>query len=264
MEDVMQYLNENQMLFYVIGVCIVLAIIIILSMKLFSHKETPITDKELNKKKEELLDKLNGKEDTLEKNTTNVQPIHSDEIKKEEPKEEIEVLNLEDSKMEQLDSLLETMQKDLEKGSKHTPESFEAFQEENAIISYEELKKAAEKQEIEDDENIPVIMSVHELEARNKKPEEPVKQDIIEPAKEESIKKFKNTDFISPIYGKINTNLDYPKIHSFKEKTASEVIQDHIEEHSSEEKSIYVTELEKEQKQNEEFLQALKEFRQDL
>lgn len=161
-----------------------------------------------------------------------------------EPKEEIlEFRDLEDDNVAtekiDLDFVLEKMQEDLGKKEKDTIRSFEEEQEEKSIISYQELLKKTKKEDI-----------IEPLDFK----EEP---EIIEIKDEECHeKKFKNSDFISPIYGKFNSEIDYPRIHAFEdldvrnnEKITKELTKEKID-----------TEIEK----NEKFLQQLKDFRKNL
>ena len=92
-------------------------------------------------------------------------------------------------------AVLEQMEKDLEKeNDTNDIETFEREQEEKAIISYQELLKATgklkeivkEKPMKEDTQKI--MDTIKEEEEIVKKPKEP--------------KKFHNTEFISPVYGK--------------------------------------------------------------
>lgn len=324
MEELVKYIGENQMLFYVIGVCFVLAIILVLAIKLFSHipenEEGNTEEKESDKlflesfhtekEKENFLTLINDSKEQIEPS------FEEFEIKNESQKDEKEVSHFEESLNQipdhilnfespeevkvtpieihhenlesgsELDILLNKMQEDIQDKKVDPIQSFEELQEENAIISYEELLRVSGKEPVmsaEEEESQPIIMSVRELEARNKKEEieKPVVQE--KPVNEEKIKKFKNTDFISPVYGKINSNsLEYPKIPAFKkeEKTILEEdlpLKEDVEElilvdsiSNKHENTVEVSEhevfdgLTDEMRRNEEFLQALKEFRKNL
>ena len=79
------------------------------------------------------------------------------------------------------------MEKDLEKGKEGDIETFEREQEEKAIISYQELLKATGR--------------LKELtEEKTRKQEAQKIEEVIK--EHEEPKKFKNTEFISPVYGK--------------------------------------------------------------
>lgn len=248
MEEVINYMNTNPMIFYVIGVGFILAMILLLAIESISRKP-----------KKENYEK---KKETLEKEVSQI----------EKPKEEIKVTPVEvyetETPTSEIDLLLTKMKEDLKETKMNPIESFEEFQEENAIISYAELKKASQKEPImsaEEEESQPIIMSVRELEQMSQKELE--KQ--TEPVKEQK-GKFKNSEFISPIYGKINTDaLEYPKIPSFKKETKIEENTNHQEISTSAntvevEEPLLLDELTEEMKRNEDFLQALKEFRNNL
>lgn len=282
MEEVVSYVAENQILFYVIGVSIVLAIILMLILQVTSKKEEEIKEEDTEVKPKEVpvqtvnqaddyIDFSKKKEELEEKLQVEPEPIKVNPIvtyeKEQEPTTEIELIK------EQL--------KYQEEEKKIDPiKSYEDYEEEHAIISYQELLKANKNSdEISmEEENVPIVTSIKELEALTKEKKEPL---FVEEEKEEPIlstiikempeetkeetkeeikdNKFKNTDFISPIYGKINdTALEYPKIKSFKEEK--------VEEEPKEESSTFIEidELNEEAKRNEEFLQALKEFRKNL
>ena len=113
-------------------------------------------------------------------------------------------------------------------------ETFEQEQEENAIISFQELLKFKEEQE--------KVMS--------KEPEVEVEEKVVE-VKEapkhmavEEPKRFTNTEVISPIFGRV----------SYEEELQNHEL----------EKSLNMSPLKKEIKESEDFLQALKEFRKNL
>lgn len=188
---------------------------------------------------------------------------------RKEPKEEVEVV---DDKTKELEDVLEKMQKDLEAKPVDVVANFEKEQEEKAIISYSELVKTLKKNQPEEEKTIDIL--VDEIkEAANA-------NETIESAYD---KKFKNTDFISPVYGKMEEHLDYPKVSSFKkEEDINEYLEnfdkqidnykleDYLEEFNdnkkidSLEQTLDMEPISSEIKKNEDFLQALKEFRENL
>lgn len=106
--------------------------------------------------------------------------------------------------------------------------SFEEEQEENAIISYQELLAAAngQKKEKVEDNNPELADLINQISMESKEIEALEEPEIIEDVvntKEDEQKKFKNSEFISPVFGK-----DKPK------------------------------------ESNDEFLQSLKDFRSNL
>ena len=187
---------------------------------------------------------------------------------RKEPKEEVEEV---DDKTKELEEVLEKMQKDLEAKPVDVVANFEKEQEEKAIISYSELVKTLKKGQ---PENKTIDTLVDEI-----------KETADKADKNESTydKKFKNTDFISPVYGKMDEHLEYPKVNSFKkEEDIMEYLdnfdkqinncklEDYLEEFSefkkvdSLEQTLDMEPISAEIKRNEDFLQALIDFRENL
>ena len=159
------------------------------------------------------------------------------------------------------------MQEDVNKTKVDEVKSFEEEQEEKAIISYQELLKAV-KRDVDDvtkveipSEEKPVVV---EEEAKVQiMPEEVVEKSVSTPVVEtmeekETRKpsKFQNSEFISPIYGRVNNDVKYPKIPAFREK------QEPINHEDDLEKTIVFDAIKNDD--NDEFLKALKEFRNNL
>lgn len=125
-------------------------------------------------------------------------------------------------------AMLDQMAADLEGQNKDKVIDFEQEQEETSIISYKELKKAVETFTEDEElaqEQSPI--SVKEVLNLRHEEEEPIFQTIdddsepmvVEEVKEKEVhpvlqekKKFQNTEFISPIYGKQEQKADYPHI----------------------------------------------------
>ena len=100
--------------------------------------------------------------------------------------------------------------------------TFEEEQEANAIISYQELVKAVEEKKLqlepkikENQENLSPIMESNidsivqvdnQIEAENNSTETILAIEEPEMHTEKSQPKFKNSEFISPIFGKDNNN----------------------------------------------------------
>lgn len=103
-----------------------------------------------------------------------------------------------------IQSVLEKMENELESGPKEVSYTFEEEQEEKAIISYRELLKVAGKlkEEIKENEDA--------MEKREK--------EVVETKKEE--KRFRGTEFISPVYGKQESVIkeNYTGRHEEKEE----------------------------------------------
>lgn len=136
---------------------------------------------------------------------------------------------------EDLESLLNKMEKDLE-SKENVVKTFEDEQEEKAIISYQELIVA--KAKVEE----PVIEEQPKLEEK----QEETKEVDLDFTMVDSPKKFRNTEFISPIYGRVD------------EKNENNTF---VEEVKQEEKSaVYVEPVDS----IDEFLNDLKRFRKNL
>lgn len=149
-----------------------------------------------------------------------------------------------EDKKEDLTTLLEEMQKTVEQKT-NSVSSFEQEQEEKAIISYQELINANKK--LKEELNLK-----NEIIASHEKQIEPsieeAVNDVVE-VRENSSKKFQNTDFISPIYGKLEPELSYP--------TVPKIDRD-VRTLQTEEVDISLD------GQDDDFLKALKEFRKNL
>lgn len=194
---------------------------------------------------------------------------NEEEIKIEDKeKEEQQDIKLEENKRE-VEEMLKKMQKDLEATPEDVVTNFENEQEENSIISYQELLKSVkDKKEVESK-----VTTVK------------IEEDIIEPQKEElkieideieeetlqinpiidRNKKFKSTEFISPIFGKQDNQIKYPTVPKLKREDEEETISlfDSLDM-DYEEKIVDTRKLEAEIKKNDDFLKALKEFRKNL
>lgn len=183
----------------------------------------------------------------------------------------------------EIEEMLAKMQKDLETKPDEIVANFEQEQEEKSIISYQELiknKTSNKKNSKIETKKLPELIT---------KIEEPVEQirETIKPVIEtDDFKKFKKTEFLSPVYGKMNEHLEYPTVPSFETKQQlhfdfdeyfkDEYNNQNIEEYLGEftfENNIEINSLEQtldmppislDIKKNEDFLQALKEFRNNL
>ena len=147
-----------------------------------------------------------------------------------------------------LEAVLEKMQEEVSK-SKDEIMTFEEEQEEKAIISYQELLNAVKK-------NVNEVTRTSEVNPLEEKDVfEPVILQTENKIKEEpKTNKFQNSEFISPIYGRVNNDVDYPKIKSFEEVKKEEDL----------EKTIIMPKLNSSVDSNDEFLRILKEFRNNL
>lgn len=180
--------------------------------------------------------------------------LESDLLKVLEQEEKTEIKRQEnsvESKENELGLLLEKMQRDIEVKNEEIVKTFEEEQEEKSIISYQELLKAGKKEQLKED-----------IDLFNK---ELLKDEKVE------TKKFRNSEFISPIYGKLDNNVEYPKIPNFKNKeytfqpTETETTEEKIPVIKKEvESTINLENLDNEIKKSEKFLETLKEFRRNL
>lgn len=170
-----------------------------------------------------------------------------------------------------LESVLDKMQESvLEKPE--LPKTFEEEQEEKAIISYQELLHAVKKDvdevtkvnvdELEvyidplEDIELPTLSSVTNNEVNTLEPivladelDTVVSNKTADDKVSKSNSKFQNSEFISPIYGRVDNEIEYPKIPSIKSENHKE--------------KINTVEL-VEKEDNDAFLNALKKFRNNL
>lgn len=211
--------------------------------------------------------------------------------KKKRAKQKLQEAHKKDIESVDLEAVLGKMQEDAEK-PKEEIRTFEEEQEAKAIISYQELLQAVKKDvnevtsvnldEVETFEDpmegaaLPTVKALSETSNNPLKPvvlevdenmqtevpqvmEEPIEktktvQKPIE-VRTKNDAKFQNSEFISPIYGRVNNEVDYPTIPSFKEK---------IEEKQENLEKTIVFKPINDNIDNDEFLKALKEFRNSL
>ncbi len=191
---------------------------------------------------------------------------------------EEEVSEQTEKSLSEIEILLKEMQSDLDKHKNDPVHTFEEEQEEKAIISYQELKQATEnvnlatevsKYEKEQEElaasSVPQMME--EISSK--------KEEVSKPVKSEKTG-FSSSEFISPVYGKMESKEpDYPKIPNFKEEfnihhNNNSLQFDDVKVNlkrgnkQSLEDTFNTKPIDDETKSNEEFLSALKEFRNNL
>ncbi len=156
---------------------------------------------------------------------------------------------------EELERVYEQMSADLEKQEKPDDiDEFEREQEENAIISYQELMAAAEKlkkeangyeMHVEDKADMRVKEAMNTYKEHTEKVVEKQDKD------KKTYHGFKNSEIISPIYGIQRENI--------REKSSPKPQSDGIIGRAYEEVN-----LESEKENNIDFLNSLKEFRKNL
>ncbi len=192
----------------------------------------------------------------------------------------------------EIQAVLDQMQKDLETTPEEVVSNFEQEQEEKSIISYQELVASLKKEEpikqqiveIFEDELEEELSKTEKIEVIDIDDEiiakpvevieafrgEPKKSEILV-SKEETKKKFKNTEFISPIFGRMDsTTIDYPTVPQFSRE---EKLEELLEEaplkvtrsiKNNLEETLDLGPLQDEIRKNDEFLRALKDFRSNL
>ncbi len=154
----------------------------------------------------------------------------------------------------ELERVFNQMSADLETKSPRQTEidEFERQQEENAIISYQELMRQAAEKEIEPINNIikeePKEKTKLENAIAEKKPEEKPKLEI---SIDEEPKKFKNSEIISPIFGIQNKETMQKVEYRKPEKQIVKHAYNEVESNFDKEN-------------NRDFLNSLKEFRRNL
>jgi hypothetical protein len=213
-------------------------------------------------------------------------PRNTKTIEENEKKEEVEVVEAVNKPKLEIDKVLEKMQKDLEATTSNEVENFERDQEEKSIISYQELVNSMKKQEpiVEEVKNmLGESLNEDDFTGESKvEAEEPV-IDVIdidetvqmpkiskkEKSNEKEDKKFKKTDFISPIYGKLDEiEMDYPTVPQFsKLDELEELLEEQVPKRSRkslDEETLDVSPLHNEIEKNDEFLRTLKDFRGNL
>lgn len=154
-----------------------------------------------------------------------------------------------------IEEVLKAMQVDLEKQKYETIDRYEEEQEENAVISYQELlnRKMALS-----NEEIPMKQVEEEIEEEKASSsyldELPNFKDIVlEPIPDRNEERpFMNSEFVSPIFGRLSSNVDYPTVK--KTSITEELIKAEV---------ISAEDTDK-LNDNDEFLNTLKEFRRNL
>lgn len=190
-----------------------------------------------------------------------------DDIKKEFKEAEKEIEQeavIEEKVSNELQDIIMQMKHDMDVKPEEVVAKFEEEQEKNAIISYQELVESVKNGKIQtiDDEDgdIDYVKAIDNdinvepiVEASSNEPTKEELQAVIneinktETPKEEK-SKFKNTDFISPVFGRMNAEVHYPTVN-----TTTEI-----------EKMFNIDKIKNEVEKNEAFLNALIEFRNNL
>ena len=198
--------------------------------------------------------------------------------KEEEPIEKTlkPIVELTDEQKEarlELEKVIEQMEEDLSGKQEENIVSFEQEQEEKAIISYQELLRTAGKatdipKKEPDVEITNIINSLVEEEVDDAFAmntidiNEPVKEKVVETPKEPFVmpkqEKFRSSEFVSPVYGRQQSDVDYPTIPN--KETLEKRIKNEVILELEKTLNTKCSDLEK----NDAFLQALKDFRKNL
>lgn len=205
-----------------------------------------------------------------------------EDIKKRKPREieeltevKDDVVNMDSTGKLEIEKVLEKMQKDLEATPEEVISTFEQDQEDKSIISYQELLNTMRKPKQEEKEPVVDVIDIDENKANVEVHQvesipgfkEEVKEKL-EGKKEESYQKkeFKNTEIISPIFGKIKqVDEEYPKVPLITREEELEELLDELPKRSDRyEGTLDVGPLAEEMRKNDEFLRSLKEFRNNL
>lgn len=163
-----------------------------------------------------------------------------------EIEKQVNIENIE-KKPSELDTILDKMQKDMEVKPEQVVANFEAEQEKNAIISYQELVDCVKNnkiQVIEDEESD--INFVEALESNEKS-----HLDAIDELN--GVKRFTSSEIISPVYGRMS-DPKYPKMENYPNQNSLKLG----------ENTMDLEPVTNEIKKNEEFLKNLVDFRKNL
>ncbi len=270
-------LFEHKIIFFII-----LAVILINAVCL-----VVLIIKERKADKEEIEGIVNELMDAKPREKTIQVPIHESE----DLDKTVVIEPMKDDRAD-ISSMLNAMQKDLKaKEEEDSVANFEAEQEEKSIISYQELinslKNKDQVSKIKKVESVPVIdientddVPVIDIEDKIDAPVieiddevEPIKKMIENKDSFDSNnvvkKKFKTTEFISPVYGKMENTSEYPVIknnrHEMVEKVSEPIrSREEYRNNISLEESLDLQPLSDEIKKNDDFLNALKDFRKNL
>lgn len=183
-----------------------------------------------------------------------------EEILNVDEKEEPEAIEINEKEQQQdeknrssIEEVLKAMNEDLEKQKYETIDRYEEEQEENAVISYQELvaRKMALNEEKEEKKTVNETLTRTSYIDSDEgiTPVSFEKIEVNQPNAEASNNKFSNSEFISPVFGRLESTMEYPTL----KKT--------VETETYTETKVNDEELPQE---TDEFLNTLKEFRKNL
>lgn len=180
-----------------------------------------------------------------------------EQVEVEEEKTQLPNEHLEEEQDEKnrstIEEVLKAMNQDIENQKYETIDKYEEEQEENAVISYQELvaRKMALTEDVEDkavEETLTKTSYIEDEEGVTPVSFEKV-QISSKPVIENAGNKFSNSEFISPVFGRLESTMEYPTL---KKTVETEVYT---------ETKVKDEELPEE---TDEFLNTLKEFRKNL
>lgn len=284
MEIIEELLQNKPLVFGIIGALV--AAIILVGYLIYREKK---------KDQEEIDDIMSSLVEPKRKPITEIEEDDEEEVVQdeknvlvqeisEEQKEEKQDIETE-AKTLDIEAMLERMQQDLNTKAEDVVATFEQEQEENSIISYQELVRSLKGEKIE---KTPV--KIEDVVSEEPVKLEQLSMDIEDVEEEQYSKKFQKTDFISPVYGKMNEKLEYPtvpqfnkndkeiekELETYESKVESNLVNKNIDdflgdfefdnniEVNSLEQTLNMKPLSEEIKKNDDFLKALKDFRKNL
>ena len=277
----MQYLNEliqNKALFFSI-ISVLVATIAFVGYLIYRERKRD--QEEIDEIMSSLVaPKRKAITEEIEEDKEEMEAVQEVKVEKEEP-----VMESKNDSSLDIEAMLEQMQKDLNAKAEDVVATFEQEQEENSIISYQELVRSLKGEKVVPTKVEPLV----EVKKEEQHTEQLSMDTIMEESKSEP-KRFKNTEFISPVYGKMDEHLEYPTVPQFRKNdreiekeletyegnTESSLVNKNIDdflgdfdfenniEVNSLEQTLNMKPLSEEIKKNDEFLQALKDFRKNL
>ena len=223
MTEIFNFITNNQILYWLVAIIVVILIVII-SIVLLNQNNRAKIKQQYNSSIEKLEENISHK-------------------------------NKEDEELsKKLETILSEMQKKVDIKPEMVVAQFEEEQEKNAIISYKELKEKVTNQEQDQDLNIYNTSFDNEIESawENFVDDEYIEEKSNDDQQntENEPKSFTSNEFISPVYGKVDNNFDYPTIKSNNGIKLSE--------------TLTAQELDDEIERSKAFLKELIEFRNNL
>ena len=180
------------------------------------------------------------------------------EIEKQVNKEDT---NQKEEKPSELDNIFDQMKKDMEVKPEQVVANFEAEQEKNAIISYQELVNCVKNNKIqvlEDEESDINFVQALEKEIKteplvNTSDEANNKSHLDAIDELNDVKRFTSSEIISPVFGRMS-DPKYPKMENYTNQNSLKLG----------ENTMDLEPVTNEIKKNEEFLKNLVDFRNNL